>query len=69
MSLNLATLATSERNKIEREKQAAFLVWQLKQHKVGPETIQQQSALLKTDEERAWFDACIQKYKQQMGVR
>ncbi|GLO62859.1 hypothetical protein MACH09_33670 [Vibrio sp. MACH09] len=68
MSVNLSLLAANEKQLIELDKQASFLVWKLKQAKVGPEEIIAQSAKLKSDEERACFEQSIEKYKRVMGV-
>ncbi|HCH3796869.1 TPA: DUF3283 family protein, partial [Vibrio parahaemolyticus] len=37
MSFNLSLLPPDEKNKIELDKQASFLVWKLREAKSGPE--------------------------------
>ncbi|WP_200853289.1 DUF3283 family protein, partial [Klebsiella pneumoniae] len=39
MSFNLALLTAAEKNRVELDKQASYLVWRLKQAKAGPEEI------------------------------
>lgn len=68
MSVNLSLLPADEKNVIELDKQASFLVWKLKQAKVGPQEIMTQRTKLKSDEEKACFDQSIAKYKKVMGV-
>ncbi|MEF1230207.1 DUF3283 family protein, partial [Vibrio fortis] len=46
MSINLSLLPPDEKNKIELDKQASFLVWQLKQAKCGPEAIVEEAMKL-----------------------
>ncbi|WP_299694362.1 DUF3283 family protein [uncultured Vibrio sp.] len=68
MSINLSLLPPSEKNKIELDKQASFLVWKLKQAKCGPEAIVEQAMKLGDPEEKAWFEQSVEKYKRVMGV-
>jgi len=68
MSINLSLLPPSEKNKIELDKQASFLVWKLKQAKCGPETIVEEAMKLGDPEEKAWFEQSVDKYKRVMGV-
>ncbi len=42
MSFNLSLLPPDEKNKVELDKQASFLVWKLKEAKSGPEVIDEQ---------------------------
>ena len=68
MSINLSLLPPDEKNKIELDKQASFLVWQLKQAKCGPEAIVEEAMKLTDPQEKAWFAQSVEKYKQVMGV-
>ncbi|MDE1513935.1 MULTISPECIES: DUF3283 family protein [Vibrio] len=68
MSFNLALLTAEEKNKVELDKQASFLVWRLKQVKSGPEEITKQIAKLTAESEKQWFQQSIDKYKRVMGV-
>jgi len=68
MPVNLSLLPADEKNKIELDKQASFLVWKLKQAKIGPEEITAHTAKLKSDDEKACFEQSIVKYKRVMGV-
>ncbi|MGF1752673.1 DUF3283 family protein [Vibrio makurazakiensis] len=68
MSINLSLLPPDEKNKIELDKQASFLVWKLKHAKSGPEAIVEQSAKITDPQEKAWFEQSVEKYKRVMGV-
>lgn len=68
MPVNLSLLPAEEKNKIEIDKQASFLVWQMKQAKVGPDEQYTQREKLKTIEEKEWFEQSVEKYKRVMGV-
>ncbi len=68
MSFNLALLDAEQKNKIELDKQASFLVWQIKQAKCGPEAITKQLAKLNSEQDKAWFQQSVDKYKRVMGV-
>ncbi|AEH34895.1 DUF3283 family protein [Vibrio anguillarum] len=68
MSFNLSLLATEEKNKVELDKQASFLVWKLKQGKAGPEAITQQQSKIASEAEKEWFLQSVNKYKRVMGV-
>ena len=68
MSVNLSLLPAAEKNKIELDKQASFLVWKLKEAKSGPEEIVQQANQLVDEEERTWFMQSVAKYKRLMGI-
>ncbi|WP_394246576.1 DUF3283 family protein [Vibrio profundi] len=68
MSINLSLLPPDEKNKIELDKQASFLVWKLKQAKSGPEAIVEQAAKIVDPDEKAWFEQSVEKYKRVMGV-
>lgn len=69
MSFNLAELGVEEKNRIELDKQAAFLVWKLNQGKAGPEAIAKHLDSIRITEEKTWFQQCVEKYKKVMGVR
>lgn len=68
MSFNLSLLPADEKNHIELDKQASFLVWKLKQAKAGPEEITKQLSKLPTEQEKQWFQQSVDKYKRVMGV-
>ncbi|WP_047042480.1 DUF3283 family protein [Vibrio mexicanus] len=68
MSINLSLLPADEKNKIELDKQASFLVWKLREAKGGPEEITEQLNKITDEQERIWFAQCIEKYKRVMGV-
>ncbi|MBW3695229.1 DUF3283 family protein [Vibrio sp. T187] len=68
MSINLSLLPPDEKNKIELDKQASFLVWKLKQAKSGPEAIVEQAAKIVDPQEKVWFEQSVEKYKRVMGV-
>ncbi|MGF1909439.1 DUF3283 family protein [Vibrio kasasachensis] len=68
MSVNLSLLPASEKNKVELDKQASFLVWKLKEAKSGPEVIVQQANQLVDEAERTWFMQSVDKYKRMMGI-
>ncbi|PAU40251.1 pyridoxamine 5-phosphate oxidase [Vibrio coralliilyticus] len=68
MSINLSTLPANEKNKIELDKQASFLVWKLREAKAGPDEIDQQADKIRDEDERASFLESVAKYKRVMGV-
>ena len=68
MSINLSTLPANEKNKIELDKQASFLVWKLREAKAVPDEIDQQAAKIVDDAEKASFLDSVDKYKRVMGV-
>ncbi|EIV8495790.1 DUF3283 family protein [Vibrio vulnificus] len=68
MSFNLSLLPPDEKNRIDLDKQASFLVWQLKEAKCGPDAIMTQAEKLSDPSEKAFFEQSIEKYKRVMGV-
>ncbi|MDO6500924.1 DUF3283 family protein [Photobacterium sanguinicancri] len=66
---NLTLLSPAEKNRIELDKQAAYIVWQLKNAKAGYEAITTQAESITDDDERDFFNHAITKYKIKMGVR
>lgn len=68
MSFNLALLTAEEKNRVELDKQASYLVWRLKQAKAGPEVIIKQMAKIVSENEKQWFQQSVDKYKRVMGV-
>ena len=68
MSVNLSNLPTEEKNIIELEKQAAFLVWQIRESKAMPEQIETQANKISDSREKEAFLDFITKYKQIMNV-
>ncbi|KEY91309.1 pyridoxamine 5-phosphate oxidase [Candidatus Photodesmus blepharus] len=69
MSFNLSLLPENEKKKIELDKQASFLVWQLLETKIHPEEIVDQIAKVVDEEEKVWFEKSIAKYKKMMGLQ
>jgi len=68
MSRNLANKKPEERLHIELDKQASFLVWQLKQGKIAANEIANKILTLRTDQEKNWFEQSVEHYKKIMGV-
>lgn len=68
MSLNLALLNSEERQRIELDKQAAFLVWQIKQGRLLSEALIQHQSRLTTAQEQMWFQTSIEHYQHLMGI-
>ncbi|EJS2609155.1 DUF3283 family protein [Vibrio alginolyticus] len=68
MSFNLSLLPPDEKNKIELDKQASFLVWKLREDKSGPEAIEEQLSKINDADEKAFFQQSVEKYKRVMGV-
>ncbi|MFC1233561.1 MULTISPECIES: DUF3283 family protein [unclassified Vibrio] len=68
MPVNLSLLSVEEKNKIEIDKQASYLVWQLKQAKIGPNEMLIQREKLKNEDEKTCFEQSVAKYKRAMGV-
>ena len=68
LSVNLSNLPVEEKNIIELEKQASFLVWQIRESKAMPEQIENQANKISDSRERETFLDFIAKYKQMMNV-
>ncbi|MEF1338892.1 DUF3283 family protein [Vibrio rotiferianus] len=68
MSFNLSLLPPDEKNKIELDKQASFLVWKLKEAKSDPEVIEEQLSKINDADEKVFFQQAVDKYKRVMGV-
>ncbi|MGC9401959.1 DUF3283 family protein [Vibrio genomosp. F10] len=68
MTINLSQLPTDEKNKIELDKQASFLVWKLREAKAIPSEIIEQKNNITDEQQREWFEQSISKYKRVMGV-
>jgi len=68
MSFNLSLLSATEKNKVEIDKQASFLVWKIKQAQAGPEALTAHRNTLRSEDERELFDQSVQKYKRVMGI-
>ena len=68
MSINLSTLPASDKNKIELDKQASFLVWKLREAKAIPDEIDQVAAKILDEDEKTAFLESVAKYKRVMGV-
>ena len=68
MSVNLSNLPIEEKYIIELEKQAAFLIWQIRESKAMPEQIETQANKISDSREKEAFLDYITKYKQIMNV-
>ncbi|CCN33923.1 conserved hypothetical protein [Vibrio nigripulchritudo SO65] len=68
MSFNLSLLPSEEKNAIEIDKQASFLVWKIKQAQAGPEVLTEHKATLRLESEIELFEQSVEKYKRVMGV-
>ncbi|CAM3900675.1 DUF3283 family protein [Vibrio aquimaris] len=68
MSINLSTLPAKDKNKIELDKQASFLVWKLREAKASPEEITRSADKIQDPDERNMFLDSIAKYKRIMGL-
>lgn len=68
MSFNLANKSSEERLRIELDKQASFMVWQLKEGKIAVDEISNKIRMLRTEQEIDWFQQSIEEYKKIMGV-
>ena len=61
MSINLSTLPAKDKNKIELDKQASFLVWKLREAKASPEEITRSADKIQDPDERNIFlDSSLQ---------
>lgn len=67
MPSNLSLLPAEEKNKIEIDKQAAYLVWQLKRGKALTDEVRIQREKLTDAKDQHWFDRSVEKYKRVMG--
>ena len=65
---NLSLLPPQEKNKIELDKQAAFVVWNVKNVKAGPDLWITEANKLEDEAERLFFQQSVEKYKSKMGV-
>lgn len=68
MAYNLSLLPADQKNNIELDKQASFLVWQAKQGKIMPEQLMLEVEKKPQGNERDLFGQAVQKYRQMMGV-
>ncbi|GLQ76134.1 DUF3283 domain-containing protein [Vibrio sp. vnigr-6D03] len=68
MSFNLSLLPSEEKNEVEIDKQASFLVWKIKQAQAGPEVLVEHKSKLKLESEVELFEQSVAKYKRVMGV-
>jgi hypothetical protein len=69
MPMNLSLLPFDEKNKIELDKQASYLVWQIKHAKVGPEEITAHIQGYRSEDSKDLFLQSVDKYKRIMGVK
>nr|WP_086940004.1 DUF3283 family protein [Thaumasiovibrio occultus] len=60
--MNLCQLSDAERTAIELDKQAAFVVWKIKQGKAGNDEVMRQLDSLSTPEQKARFQEAVDKY-------
>ncbi|WP_070968821.1 DUF3283 family protein [Vibrio sonorensis] len=68
MSINLSLLPADEKNRIELDKQASFLVWKMREAKAGPEELEQEAAKIRDEQALNDFWQSVEKYKRMMGV-
>ncbi len=68
MSFNLSHLPPEDKNAIEIDKQASFLVWKIKQAQSGPEVLIEHKSKLRLESEVELFEQSVVKYKRVMGV-
>ncbi len=68
MSINLSLLPADEKQRIELDKQASFIVWQIKNGKATAEQLRQAESKLNVPDEQQAFQASVAKYKQMMNV-
>lgn len=68
MSFNLSLLPPDEKNKIELDKQASFLVWKLREAKSGPEAIEEQLSKINDADEKS-FSTGSRKVQTSNGCR
>ncbi len=69
MSVNLSLLPENEKNRVELDKQAAFLVWKYKESKAAPNEIETYTDGLRSEEDKVCFRQSIEKYQTMMGIR
>jgi hypothetical protein len=68
MAFNLSLLPADEKNAIELDKQASYIVWQIKNGKVGLDALRDAQNKLNA-EQSAVFESSVAKYKTMMGVQ
>ncbi|CAH0537830.1 DUF3283 family protein [Vibrio marisflavi] len=68
MSVNLSSLPKHEKNRIELDKQASYLVWQLKHGESTPDAISTVFDKIVDEQEKEWFQNSIDKYKRMMNL-
>ncbi|MBM7034931.1 pyridoxamine 5-phosphate oxidase [Vibrio sp. qd031] len=68
MAFNLSLLPADEKNAIELDKQASYIVWQIKNGKVGNEALRDAQQKL-SPQQSAIFDSSVSKYKSMLGVQ
>ncbi|GAL09588.1 hypothetical protein JCM19233_565 [Vibrio astriarenae] len=68
MSFNLSLLPSDEKNTIELDKQASFIVWKVKNGKGTFEEVQTQLDKLTNPAEKEVFQSSVMKYRQMMGL-
>jgi len=68
MSVNLSSLPKHEKNKVELDKQASYLVWQIKHGESTHDAISNVLDTIVDEQEKAWFQNSIDKYKRMMSL-
>ncbi len=68
MAHNLSLLPADEKNAIELDKQASFIVWQIKNGKVGSEALRE-AAQKVPQHQLEIFEQSVSKYKSMLGVQ
>ncbi|PCS23084.1 DUF3283 family protein [Candidatus Enterovibrio escicola] len=68
MNQNLVLLPPDEKQKIEIDKQASFAVWQVKKGTENRQFLFNQTQAQTVGEMRAYFQQCVEKYSQIMGI-
>lgn len=68
MDHNLALLPPDEKQRIELEKQAAYVVWQIKHSFTNQAALSDQIAAIGDEAQRVHFIACVNKYASKMKM-
>ncbi|MCL9781679.1 DUF3283 family protein [Vibrio sp. S4M6] len=68
MSINLSLLPKQEKNRVELDKQAAYLIWQIKRGESTHDAISDTLNKIVDEQEKQWFQTSVDKYKKEMGV-
>ncbi|RQW65032.1 DUF3283 family protein [Vibrio viridaestus] len=68
MSFNLANKSSQDRLRIELDKQASYIVWQLKQGKTTVDEVNSKLRSFREEQDKDWFIESLEHYKKIMGV-